>query len=615
MARTTFKNLDGATTHFYSTGNLYHALLTLNTGNVLDLNTKFRATGGLIAGSGALNVSDSDGFLYFPSCAGIPVGTPNQYGATVPFVYDSTNKALYAYSDSWRIISGDGADESVSLPTNLITGAGTAGTIPIWVSPSGLSNSYLSNNNSGQLQVESSGVWMSGNGQRLTIGNDRTNNNALQIAPVFTELGNFNGTLSSRALRGINLDTYINNGSQTTDFRSLEIKQTYVNCTGTISYGIVLRPPAISGGISTPGLTYGLYIMDYTGYNRSTVAPIHSDSTGTTSVIKGILHLGVGTAGIFDRNILRVNGRNATQSAIGGNGTVLSVFSTDSVSGDFGGGISFGGSYRVGNNSPSFFGAIEGKKENNITGNAGGYLVFSVSRAVSSMSEAMRITSGGNVIIGNSGIIASEVYPPLNKNAEHGFLYIPGTTGTPTSTPLKYGSTVPLVYDNFGKVLYAYSSGWQVISGAGGNTSFDNPTASVGLTAVNGVSTSAMRSDAAPALDQSIAPTWTSQHTFNRTALFAYSVLSSTGINFLTGMYTKNVTTSETYGFTNTPAAGTAGVITVKIYNSGSTGVIPAFHGVRFITGLNAISTGKYGVYTFAAWGDNTILGVEQSSF
>jgi len=41
-----------------------------------------------------------------------------------------------------------------------------------------------------------------------------------------------------------------------------------------------------------------------------------------------------------------------------------------------------------------------------------------------------------------------------------------------------------------------------------------NPTASVGLTAVNGVATTFMRSDAAPALSQSIAPIWTGAHTF-----------------------------------------------------------------------------------------------------
>jgi len=49
---------------------------------------------------------------------------------------------------------------------------------------------------------------------------------------------------------------------------------------------------------------------------------------------------------------------------------------------------------------------------------------------------------------------------------------------------------------------------------AGGFDGFANPSASVGLVAANGVATTAMRSDAAPALDQSITPTWVGLHTF-----------------------------------------------------------------------------------------------------
>lgn len=41
-----------------------------------------------------------------------------------------------------------------------------------------------------------------------------------------------------------------------------------------------------------------------------------------------------------------------------------------------------------------------------------------------------------------------------------------------------------------------------------------NPTATIGLTAVNGSATTALRSDGAPALSQAIAPTWTGAHTF-----------------------------------------------------------------------------------------------------
>lgn len=66
---------------------------------------------------------------------------------------------------------------------------------------------------------------------------------------------------------------------------------------------------------------------------------------------------------------------------------------------------------------------------------------------------------------------------------------------------------------------------WQSLPGS--FTGFANPTASLGLAAINGVATTAMRSDAAPALSQTIAPTWTAQHNFSRarTAANEYAVL------------------------------------------------------------------------------------------
>jgi hypothetical protein len=52
---------------------------------------------------------------------------------------------------------------------------------------------------------------------------------------------------------------------------------------------------------------------------------------------------------------------------------------------------------------------------------------------------------------------------------------------------------------------------WATPSGAGPA----NPSASIGLSTVNGSASTFMRSDAAPALSQSIAPTWTGNHTFS----------------------------------------------------------------------------------------------------
>lgn len=55
-------------------------------------------------------------------------------------------------------------------------------------------------------------------------------------------------------------------------------------------------------------------------------------------------------------------------------------------------------------------------------------------------------------------------------------------------------------------------------TGPGGITGLANPTGTIGLTAVNGVATTAIRSDGAPALSQAIAPTWTQQHLFTSIA-------------------------------------------------------------------------------------------------
>lgn len=83
------------------------------------------------------------------------------------------------------------------------------------------------------------------------------------------------------------------------------------------------------------------------------------------------------------------------------------------------------------------------------------------------------------------------------------------------------------------------------INAAGGLTGLANPTAKVGLTAVNGSASTAMRSDGAPPIDQGIAPTWTGLHTF------------SAGVTISAGAFTLNahtltLTANASIGGTNT---------------------------------------------------------------
>ena len=58
--------------------------------------------GNVRVGTAALSTTATDGFLYIPTCAGTPTGTPTAITGLAPMVIDSTNNKLYIYSGgSW----------------------------------------------------------------------------------------------------------------------------------------------------------------------------------------------------------------------------------------------------------------------------------------------------------------------------------------------------------------------------------------------------------------------------------------------------------------------------------------------------------------------------------
>lgn len=57
--------------------------------------------GNVVVGNAAIATNATDGFLYIPTCAGTPTGTPTTYTGMVPIVYDSTNNMFYIYDGSW----------------------------------------------------------------------------------------------------------------------------------------------------------------------------------------------------------------------------------------------------------------------------------------------------------------------------------------------------------------------------------------------------------------------------------------------------------------------------------------------------------------------------------
>lgn len=117
------------------------------------------------------------------------------------------------------------------------------------------------------------------------------------------------------------------------------------------------------------------------------------------------------------------------------------------------------------------------------------------------------------------------------------------------------------------------SSAIQASDLPGSFSGFANPTGTVGLTVVNGVLTTALRSDAAPPLSQAIAPTWTGTHIFSNTTAFK---ISGTGlVNF--SNLSQNVVqlqgegNSRTTSFHLNPGSGTPATGTVAEFVVGQT--------------------------------------------
>lgn len=141
------------------------------------------------------------------------------------------------------------------------------------------------------------------------------------------------------------------------------------------------------------------------------------------------------------------------------------------------------------------------------------------------------ITLTGNVTGSGTGSFATTIAAGVVTNS---MLSNVATATFKGRTTAGTGSPEDLTATQATAILNQFTSALQgVVPASGGGTSnylradgtwstpsggtYANPTASIGLTAVNGTATTAMRSDAAPALSQTIVPTWTGIHTFSPT--------------------------------------------------------------------------------------------------
>jgi hypothetical protein len=104
---TTVRTLAG-TSHIYTTAGEELLIGTrINKDLVFYTNTTERAVidnnGNVVIGTAALATNATNGFLYIPTCAGTPTGTPTSKTGRVPLIYDTSSANLYVYSGgSWQ---------------------------------------------------------------------------------------------------------------------------------------------------------------------------------------------------------------------------------------------------------------------------------------------------------------------------------------------------------------------------------------------------------------------------------------------------------------------------------------------------------------------------------
>lgn len=100
-SQTSIEGVDNTGVSSYQPLSINGSVLTLSTAAVERL--RIDASGNVRVGTAALATTATDGFLYIPTCPGIPTGTPTAITGLAPIVINSTNNKLYFYSGgAWR---------------------------------------------------------------------------------------------------------------------------------------------------------------------------------------------------------------------------------------------------------------------------------------------------------------------------------------------------------------------------------------------------------------------------------------------------------------------------------------------------------------------------------
>ena len=98
--------LRAATSHLVLTARNTSGAIKFATGAADTLKAQVSSLGSLVVGTGAaLATNATDGFLYIPTSAGAPTGTPTTYTGRVAIEYDTTNNKLYVFNGAWKSVT------------------------------------------------------------------------------------------------------------------------------------------------------------------------------------------------------------------------------------------------------------------------------------------------------------------------------------------------------------------------------------------------------------------------------------------------------------------------------------------------------------------------------
>lgn len=292
-----------------------------------------------------------------------------------------------------------------------------------------LNRAAVTNYNGISLQTASAGQWFIGMRENLSSNNfiiyNENGTDALTISRSNSNIG-IGTTTPSEKLQVLGNLRFTGNNITTANTLISEIN----NYAGSSNQFKSSSIKFFTGTFVDQG-----FITFNTSISGSDVERMRITETGNVGI-------GVSTPlSILDvREGNRTNGTNITN---------FGVYTTSAQGADVGGTIGLGGLFSGSSYAP--FGGIRGGKENSISSNYAGYLSFQTTPDNSVLTERMRITSGGNVLIGttsDTGVGKLQVREAAIEVINSYFWLF--NTGTVTRYGLLNNGFGALVLNNFG---------------------------------------------------------------------------------------------------------------------------------------------------------------------